>query len=153
MSDETIVFAGNHKQSVLLALVSAAFVCLIYFTGDGSIWTYVGVAFFGLGLLVSLYTLLPGTVRLKIDRSGIEMKTFWKPMKLSWSDVDEFYVAHTPGTKMIGIKFSESYKELKTGRKISAGLTGMEGGLPDHFNRSAEEICQVLNSYKRKYSD
>ena len=157
MSDETIVFTGDRKQAILLALASALFVCLIYFTADGGAMRYLGIAFFGAGFLVSLYTLMPGTVQLKVDRSGIEMKTWFKPMKLSWSDVDEFYVGHIRSglsrTKMIGIKYSESYERLKTGRKISEGLTGMEGALPNHFNRSAEEICEVLNRYKRQYGD
>lgn len=98
--------------------------------------------------------LIPGTIRLKVDRSGIEMKTPSKPMTLAWSDVDEFYVGHVQAglsrTKMIGIKFSESYGK-QAARNFSAGLSGMEGALPNHFNKSAEEICEVLNSYKQKW--
>jgi hypothetical protein len=41
---------------------------------------------------------------------------------------------------------------MQVGRKISASLTGIEGALPDHFNRSAEEICEILNRYKRESS-
>lgn len=90
------------------------------------------------------------------DRSGIEMKTLFKPMTLSWSDVDEFYIGYTKAglsrTKMIGIRYSESYKRQQNGSQVSAGLTGMEGALPDHFNGSAEEICETLNRFKREYS-
>ena len=157
MNDETLIFAGNRKQAILIVLGSALFLCVIFFIGDGSAMSFLGIAFFGLTFLVGLYTALPGTVQLKIDRSGIEMKTLFKPMKLSWTDVDEFYIGYTRSglsrTKMIGIRFSESYKRASTGRKVSAALTGMEGALPDHFNRSAEEICEVLNRYKREYSD
>ena len=85
------------------------------------------------------------------------MSTPPKPMKLSWSDVDEFYVGYIRSglsrTKMIGIRYSKSYNPQKTGRKISESLTGMEGALPNHFNRSAEEICEVLNRYKHQYSE
>lgn len=153
MDDETIIFTGNRQKAILLTLASALFVLLIYFTGKGDTWSIVGMAFFGLGFLVCLYTLIPGTVQLKIDHAGIEMKTLFKPMKLAWSDVDEFYIGYTKAglsrTKMIGIRYSESYKRQQTGRRISAGLTGMEGALPDHFNRSAEEICEILNRFKR----
>ena len=47
-------------------LASGVFVC--YFAGDGEVWTHLGMAFFGIGFLVSLYTLIPGTVQLKVDR-------------------------------------------------------------------------------------
>ena len=156
MNDDTVIFTGNPTKAILLALASALFVCLIYFTGKGETWSFLLMAFFGVGFLVSVYTLIPGTVQLKINSSGIEMKTFFKPMKLSWNDVDEFYVAKMrtglSRTKMIGIRYSESYKRQRTGRKIAESLTGLEGALPDHFNRSAEEVCEVLNRFKRKFS-
>ena len=156
MGDETIIFTGNRKQAALLALGAAVFVFLIYFTGNGDAWTFLGIALFGVGFLVCIYTLIPGTVQLKVHRSGIEMKSLFKPMKLSWNDVEGFYIGYIrtglSRTKMIGIKFSETYKKQQTGRKISASLTGMEGALPDHFNRPVEEICEVLNEYKRTYS-
>jgi hypothetical protein len=155
MNDE-IIFTGNRKKAILLAFASALFVFVIYLTGEGTILSFLGIAFFGVGFLVCLYTLIPGTVQLKVNRSGIEMKTLFKPMKLSWSDVDEFYIGYMrtalSKTKMIGIRYSESYKKMQIGRKISASLTGVEGALPDHFNRSAEEICEILNRYKRESS-
>lgn len=155
MNDDTIIIAGDRKQAVLLTLAAAVITYLIYCCIEEQIWRIVGVAFFGLGFVVCLYTILPGTVQLKIDRSGVEMKTLFKPVKLSWSDVDEFYIAYArtglTSVKMIGIRYSESYSKQRAGRKIAAGLTGMEGALPNQFSRSAEEICDVLNSYKRKY--
>lgn len=157
MNDETIIFSGNRKQAILISLVSALLMGLIFLLGTGDTWSIVGIVFFGIGFLACLYTAIPGTVQLKVNHSGIEMKTLFKPMKLSWSDVDEFYVAYIKTglsrTKTIGIRYSESYKRLKTGRKISETLTGVEGALPDHFNRPAEEICEVLNRYKREYME
>jgi hypothetical protein len=115
---------------------------------------WVGVIFFGMGLLVSIYMLTPGAIRLQIDKNGIEMKTLFKPMKLAWSDVNGFYVAKMKtgfaGTKMIGIEFSESYENLRAAR-FSSSLTGAEGGLPNHFNLSAEEICELLNKSKQRW--
>jgi hypothetical protein len=106
------------------------------------------------GVLVSIYSLRPGAISLKIDKDGIEMKTLLKPMKLAWSDVKCFYVAQMrtglTRTKMIGIEFSESYENRRAAR-ISSSLTGAEGGLPNHFNRSAEEICELLNRSKQRW--
>jgi hypothetical protein len=99
--------------------------------------------------------LTPNAVRLQIDKNGVEMKTFFKPMKLGWGDVNRFYVSHMrtglAKTKLIGIEFSESYRKHRAGRQFASALTGMEGGLPDHFNRPAEEVCELLNESKRRW--
>jgi hypothetical protein len=156
MDDEVIVLTGNKKKAVLLLLGSAAFVAvgaLSVANGKETGWWAVG--FFGLCLLVSLYMLTPNAARLRIDKNGVEMKTFFKPMKLAWDDVNGFYVAHMrtglARTKLIGIEFSESYRKQRAGRQFASALTGVEGGLPDHFNRPAEEVCELLNESKRRW--
>jgi hypothetical protein len=152
MNDETLIFEGNRKKAFLLLLISAGFACAgLFLNPEGEMLGWFAAAFFGLCFLVFVYMLIPGTIRLKVDRSGIEMKTMFKPMKLAWADVDGFYVGRVPGSKMIGINFSKSYGKLRAGRKFSASLTGMEGALPDHFNKSAEELCEILNRCKQEW--
>ena len=156
MNDEVIVLTGNKSKAVLLLLISAAFVAIsIISIVKGKDMGWGGLIFFGLGVLTSIYMLTPNAIRLEINRNGIEMKTLFKPMKLEWSDVNGFYVAHLrtgfSKTKIIGIEFSESYKKLRAGRQLSSALTGMEGGLPNHFNCSAEELCELLNKSKQKW--
>jgi hypothetical protein len=156
MDDEVIVLTGNKSRAVLLLLGSAAFVAIgVVMVANGNELGWWGVIFFGLCLLVSLYMLTPNAVRLQIDKNGVEMKTFFKPMKLEWGDVNRFYVDYIrtglSKTKVIGIEFSESYRKLRAGRQFSSALTGMEGALPDHFNRPAEEVCELLNESKRRW--
>lgn len=158
MNDEVIVLTGNKTKAVLLLLGSAAFVAICaVMVANGKQMGWGGMIFFGLGVLLSIYMLTPNAFRLQIDQNGIEMKTLFKPMKLAWSDVNGFYVGHIKSglanTKMIGIEFSESYKKLHAGHQFSSGLTGMEGALPNHFNRSAEEICELLNQSKQKWGN
>ena len=156
MSDEVIVLTGNKQKAIFLLLGSVALVAVSLvgvLNGKGIGWG--GIIFFGLCVLISIYMLTPNAIRLQIDKDGIEMKTLFKPMKLEWSDVNGFYVAQMrtgfARTKMIGIEFSESYKKHRAGRQLSSALTGMEGGLPNHFNRSAEEICELLNNSKQRW--
>lgn len=137
-------------------LGAAAFVligALSVAKGEAMGWWAVG--FFGICFLASLYMLIPNAGRLKIDKNGVEMKTPFKPMKLAWGDVNRFYVAHMrtgySKTSLIGIEFSESYRKKRAGRQISSALTGMEGALPNHFDRPAEEVCALLNESKRRW--
>ena len=156
MDDEVIVLTGNKSKAVLLLLGSAAFVAIgADMVAKGEEMGWWGVIFFGLCFLASLYMLTPNAVRLRIDKNGVEMKTPFKPMKLGWGDVNGFYVAHMRAglskTKIIGIEYSESYRKKRAGRQLASALTGVEGALPDHFNRPAEEICELLNESKRKW--
>jgi hypothetical protein len=156
VDDEVIVLTGSKKKAVLLLLGSAAFVAIgVWMVAKGEAMGWGAIIFFGLGLLASLYMLTPNAVRLRIDRSGVEMKTLFKPMRLGWGDVNGFYVEHIrtgySKTKVIAIAFSESYRKQRAGRQVASALTGVEGALPNHFNRPAEEICELLNAAKRKW--
>jgi hypothetical protein len=156
MDDEVIVLTGNKSKTLLLFPGSAALLAIsVAMVANGKETGWVGIIFFGLCFLASIYMLTPNATRLRIDKNGIEMKTLFKPMKLEWSEVNGFYVAHIntgySTTKLIGIEFSESYKKLRVGRQFSSALTGVEGALPNNFNRSAEEICELLNKSKQKW--
>lgn len=150
-----IVLTGNKKQAVLLLLTSLALVAVsVVSVLNGKMFGWAGIVFFGLGILFAIYMLSPNAIRMQIDKNGIEMKTLFKPMKLAWSDVNGFYVAQArtglSRTKMIGIEFSESYKNIRAAR-VSSAIIGAEGGLPNHFNRSPEEICEILNEAKQRW--
>lgn len=158
MRDEVIVVAGNRKKAALLSLGALAFVAGGAAMVDGGAkYGWAVLIFFGLCLLVSLYMLTPNAIRLTIDKHGIEMKTLFKPMKLAWSDIDGFYVASintgSATTKMIGITYSPAYGQHRATRQFAAKLTGMEGGLPDHFSKSPEELCVLLNDAKQRWGD
>lgn len=158
MASDVIVILGNKKKAAWLLVGSAMFVAgsvAMISSGDNEGWG--GVVFFGLCLLVSLYMLTPNAIRLTIDKNGVEMKTLFKPVKLAWTDVESFYVGTIrtglATTKLIGIKYSSTYSKAAAGRQFASTLTGMEGALPNHFSRSAEELCNLLNEAKKRWSD
>jgi hypothetical protein len=156
MSDERLIFEGNPIKSVILLLGCALFLCVgIFYAIDGDRWAILVIVISAFGFLFMLYTLVPGTLRLTLDRSGLELKSPLRSRKLAWSDVDEFYVGyvHTgpTSTKLIAIKYSQTYCKQRTGRKLSTQLTGMEDGIPNHFSKSPEELCEILNTYKQLY--
>jgi len=157
MNDERLVFDASRLKTVVLLLGCVMFLCVgILFAQDGDRWAIVVIIISAFGCLILLSMLVPGNMRLTIDSGGFELKGPFSSMKLAWSDVDEFYVGyvHTgPSTsKLIAIKYSQSYEKQRTGRKVAARATGMEGAIPNHFKKSPEELCAILNSYKQKYA-
>ncbi|MEN3327039.1 MAG: hypothetical protein V7638_1846 [Acidobacteriota bacterium] len=148
MSDERLIFEGNRIKSAILLLVCALFLCVgIFFAMDGDRWAIVVIMISAFAFLFILPTLIPGNLRLTIDSAGLELKSPLRSMKLAWSDVEKFYVGyvHTgPATsKLIAIKYSQTCDKKR--------VTNTERGIPNHFNKSPEELCELLNSYKQLY--
>jgi hypothetical protein len=138
-------------KAVGLLSGSAAFVA-------GGIWMFtaghwVGVliaGFFGLGVLVALVQLLPGSSYLRVDETGFTHCTFFRERFVPWSAVDEFFVL-TIGKgfgrhKMVGLNFRPTYEGLPTGRRLSRAIVGCDGGLPDTYGKSAEELAVFLDT-------
>jgi hypothetical protein len=145
MNDERLVFEANRLKTIVLLLGCAMFLGVgIWFAQDGDRWAIVVIMISAFSFLWLLSLLFPGNMRLTVDSSGVEYKSPLRSMKLAWSDVDEFYVGYIhygPSTsKLIAIKYSQSYAQQRTDREI-----------PNHFNKSAEELCEILNSYRQKY--
>jgi hypothetical protein len=148
MSDDRLIFEGNRTKSFILLLGCALFLGVgIFFAMDGDRWAIVVIMISAFAFLYILPTLIPGNMRLTIDSAGVEMKSPLRSMKLAWSDVEEFYVGyvHTgPATsKLIAIKYSQTCDKQR--------ITDTERGIPNHFNKSPEELCELLNSYKQLY--
>jgi hypothetical protein len=157
LEGDSIVLAASRRKAALVFLGSGAFVTIgAFLVASGESGGWFPLAFFGFCLIVSIVLLFPGSTTLTIDRDGIHMKHMFRLTHIRWSDVDSFYVGSirtgVSSTKMIGIKYSDSYQGQKAGRNISSALTGMEGGIPNQYQASAEELCELLNTAKRRFS-
>jgi len=154
MTDDVVIFKGNRKKAIVMLFASAAFAALgLPLISEGKALGWAMSGFFGLGIPVSIFMIRPNATYLKLDKSGVEMKTMFAPMRLKWTDVESFYISEMYMTKMIGITYSKSYKKMNILRKLTSSLTGVEGALPDNFKSSPEEICQLLNIWKMRYGN
>ncbi len=152
MNDDVLIFEGSRKKATLALFLSIGFVVLgLFMISEGKWFGWLTVGFFGLGIPASLFMLGPNGIFLKLDKSGIEMRTAFKPTKLKWADVESFYVGKIYNNKMIGISYSSSFKKMETGRNVASVLSGMEGALPNSFKNSPEEICEKLNLWKKRF--
>lgn len=156
MNDETFVFQASKLKAFFLFFLSSLFVAGGIFTiAQGEVTGWFVTCYFWLVTCANLYILIPGNIYLKIDRFGIEVATFLQPWKLNWTDVDNFYIAYIPTgiikTKIIAIQYSRTCNKWQNIRLINVLLTGIQGGITNSYNRSAEEICAALNDGKRRW--
>jgi hypothetical protein len=148
----SLIIKGSKLKAVQILLLGIGFVAMgIYLVMINKAFGWLCIAFFGLAIPVAILQLLRNSY-LKLDLNGFEVNPGINPWKLNWEDVESFYVGKIHGNKMIGIEFSESYSEMKTGRKISSSMSGMEGAINNQFKMSPELICEHLNKWKLDHS-
>jgi len=146
---ETVRCAPSSKKIFLLLLGSLAFVIIgigAIFDGDKIGWLCVG--FFGLCFLVAAMQLLPGCSYLILSPEGFEYCSLYRKFSYNWHEIRELGVTNISGNEMVCINFSDDYDNAKLGRKISTGLTGVEGSLPDTYGFSAFELAEIMQVYK-----
>lgn len=152
MNDDELMIPGSKKKVFLVLLIGIGFVAMgAFLIHIGEPWGWLVAGFFGLAIPAAVWMLMPNNNCLKLDRNGVEMRTLWKPALIRWADVDDFYVTTMHGNKMIGIQYSASYRGMEVGRKVASAISGIEGALPDHFQRSPEDICEELNRWRRRF--
>ena len=149
MSQESIlVIEGSKMKAVRILLFGIGFVITgIFMIMNGEPWGWACSLFFGLAIPLAVLQLIRGSY-LKLDNEGFEVKPGTKPWRLSWHDVESFYVGKIYGNKMIGINFSASYNKMNAGRKIASAVSGMEGAINSQFKLSPEKVCACLNEWK-----
>ena len=69
----------------------------------------------------------------------------FRSVSLGWNDVDRFEVGEVKNKKMVMFNFSKYYLGSKTGAALAKQLAGYEGGIPDTYDKSAEELAALLN--------
>lgn len=107
--------------------------------------------FFGLGIPISILQLLPGSSYLKLDKDGFTFSSMYRPKKIAWKDVLEFGTYRPPrAAEMVG--FTLRTDSQTAGHRLSAGLSGWHGGLPDTYGRSAKDLAELLEDWRKKHS-
>ena len=138
---------------LLLLAISSSFAALgIFLISRGEqLGGWLCTVLFGLGALVAIVSLLPGSSYLDLSSSGMEIRTLYRRWFVRWKDVHEFYPVVISNRKMVGWDYSASYSAQSLGRKISRGMSGAEAGLPDTYGMSAESLARLLNEWRIRH--
>jgi hypothetical protein len=151
MSDE-VLFQASKGKAVLLLLGSIIFVAIGYWmTSEEPLMGWICVGFFALGIPASIAMLISKAIYLHLDREGFEMVSPVTRVRVKWSDVDGFAMGKIEGAKMIQIVYARHYSQQKLGRRVAAGLSGMEGAIANTYNASLDEILKTLNEWRVRF--
>jgi hypothetical protein len=142
-----ITLYPKRSRMIWLLLGCSIFVAIgIWMGSEGESFGYVGAAFFGLGIPISLIQMIPGSGFLTIDEKGFTFASLFRKDTIAWSDIDEFCVVTLGHTRFVGLNFVPTYDRSRTGRRVSRVIAGCEGALPDTYGKKAAELAELLNT-------
>lgn len=162
MRNETKILKPRKLKSIVLLLASCLFVISgFYIVEEDILMGWVGIIFFGLGVIVFIIKLLPGSTYLKLTQEGFEVQNLFKSEFTKWSDVKIFSIGSIPiyifgdifyiwKRKMVMLDYEKSHKKYRRGKEISNAISGHHGALPDTYGLSYEELVELMNEWKLK---
>ena len=154
---ENRVFTPHQAKYLGYLVLCAAFVAVgAVLAGNGAWEVWLGVLFFGAGAVVFAVLLLPRSAYLRIGPEGFTICSLFRARSLRWADVDTFQVAtfhqQIGSRKMVVFNFSPHYQGSRRGHKLAVAISGYAGGLPDTYGMRPEELANLLNEYRRRYT-
>lgn len=110
-------------------------------------------AFFGVGALIALVALLPGSSYLELSAQGMTLRTLYRSWHLDWSEVSGFFVCRVAGRTMVCWDRSDGGADARGVRALSRSLAGARAGLPDNYGLSAVQLAELLESWRLGHTD
>lgn len=113
---------------------------------------WLATVFFGLCLLVFMIQLIPGSTELKLTNEGFETTNLFRKNLTKWQDVKRFKIGYLEQNKTIMFDYVKEHKKYQTGKLIAKKLSGSHGALPTTYGLKANDLLDILNEWKNKYS-
>ena len=145
------ILRPSRLKWVLMTLGSGLFVAGSWLFLDGW-WRWLGVGFFGVGVIVSVLTLIPGNAFLEVRPDGFTVRSLFRSFGYRWSEIARFHVARTGSSRFVAFDFAPDHEAYRTLRKVVALLFRHEASLPDTYGMKCEELVEFLNRQKENAS-
>lgn len=157
------VLYPSRRTWVLVLLISAGFVAIGVLILRGPLsssdrtWAWASSAFFGLGVVISIAQLVPGSSFLRLTPDGITVRSMWRSVFYRWSDIERFGVTRrVPGghQHLVGMDFAAEYPIGDKERglmSVNRQVLGFDGALPDNYGWDRAELAAHLNRLRAQY--
>ena len=135
----------SRKKAVLLLVISSVFVAIgVVMVADGVLFGWLVIAFFGLGVPLSVWQLVaPGS--LTIDDTTIEVRHYWWVRRYRLAECGEFR-PWDAGTELVVFDYhgEPRPRSARWGKKH----LGFTDSLPDTYGLGAAELSELLNTVR-----
>jgi hypothetical protein len=120
--------------------------------GNRTWMDWSALIFFSLGVILIPIALLPGASVLTLDADGFQFINLFRRCRYSWVDTTGFVSwAVTGRTKMVLFNMPIPDSRVAKGfDKVARALSGHDGGLPDTYGLSAENLAQLMTRWRER---
>ena len=111
------------------------------------------LVFCGLGALFAGAQLAVPAARstLTLDSAGFSMRSFGREHRTASADVAGFDLMRIAGATMVSLEYRPGYTKQRAVRRFSAGLSGAEGAIPDHYEVSGVALAALLQRWHARF--
>ena len=152
MSKQKLILRPTAYKMILYALICAGFMAISFFLlkeRPGLGW--FSIILFGSGLVIFIMQLIPGASQLELNEEGFIITSLYRSNMTRWSDVKVFKQGYLGRSKAVMFDYVYSHKKASTMKSISKEISGSHGALPDTYGMKAEELLELMNSWKERY--
>ena len=145
---EKLSLKPSKLKWAFILLISLAFVLLAVFVippDEDPMMRWLAIGFFGLGVLASIPGLL-GVGGLELDREGFTMSAMGRKSRRTWKECSEFSIITMRGGSFVG--FSSETDAKNPASRISRGVVGETGMLPDKYGMKAKDLAALMNRFR-----
>lgn len=151
MSEKTRILRPAIFKTVLHLLGSLAFVAIGFYTlEEDPLISWMGILFFGLGVVVFSIQLFTNASYLKLTEEGFEVRNLYRREFTKWNEIASINVGYVGQAKMVVFDYTDAHQKQERGKKIARFLAGHEGALPNNYGIKTEELAALMRKWKMR---
>ncbi|SRX53819.1 STM3941 family protein [Aequorivita sp. CIP111184] len=151
MKEETLILKPKKITTIIWLLICTLFVITGFTVMDEKILVkWVGIIFFGLGIIVFIIELFPNSAYLKLSNEGFEVCSLYRSNFTKWEEVDGFGIFYIRFHAMVVFNYTGEHKKHKTGKKVARFLSSYQGALPQTYGVKTIKLAELMNEWKFK---
>lgn len=150
--EKSIELWPSPRKAVSLLAGCGAFVALaVVIASDHPVLAWLTGLFFGLGVVVALVALIPGSSGLRLEEDRMAVRSLFRSWSVRREDISGFFVAAVGGQAMVCWNSTPTAgpagRAGALARRLSRAVSGAEAGLPDTYGYRADALALRLNRW------
>lgn len=152
-SSQTLTLYSSRLKYFFVLLISLAFTFVgTWMLKEGDAKGWLVLIFFGLLCLMALAPFLcPRRFYLHLSPEGFEARSLFHKTFTRWRDASRFEVRWLVFTKLVVFNYGPAHHSYEWIKKANRMVGDFEGGLPDTYGLSADELVRLLNEWRERY--